>query len=336
VVVEALADSGQAGLGYTYSSTAAAEFVSEKLQAAVRGVDAEAVGEAWSRMVAQSRNAGRPGIAACAISAVDIALWDLKARLLDLPLYRLLGTYRDGVPIYGSGGFTTYSKQQLQDQLRGWVEQGIPRVKMKLGADWGARGDEDVERVSWAREAIGPKAELFVDANGAYQPKQAVAMAHRFREAGNVCYFEEPVTSDQPEQLAFVRAHAPMDIAAGEYGYDPWYFRGLVAAGAVDVLQADVTRCLGVTGWLQVASLAHAFALPFSGHTAPSVHAHCGCAAPRLAHLEYFHDHVRVEGMLFEGVLQPEGGRLRPDPERPGLGLRLRAAEAAAYQVLAA
>ena len=326
VVVEAAADSGETGLGYTYSSVAAAEFVGEKLARAVRGVDVDAVGDAWGRMVAQSRNAGRPGVAACAISAVDVALWDLKARAHRLPLHRLLGAYRDRVPIYGSGGFTTYTDEQLREQLLGWVGQGIPRVKIKIGRD---------DPLGWARaarEAVGPEIELFVDANGAFAPKEAVELARALRAEAAVSYFEEPVTSDQPEQLAFVRAHAPLDVAAGEYGYDPWYFRSLVEAGAVDVLQADATRCLGITGWLQVAALAHVFAIPFSGHTAPSIHAHCACAAPRVAHLEYFHDHVRLESMLFEGTLEPEGGLLRPDPDRPGLGLRLRADLAERYR----
>jgi L-alanine-DL-glutamate epimerase-like enolase superfamily enzyme len=318
VIVEANADSGETGLGYTYSSKAAAEFVAEKLAKAVQGTEVDAVGAAWRQMVHDSRNAGRPGIAACAISAVDVALWDLKARVLGVPLHRLLGAFRDRVPLYGSGGFTTYTEAQLHDQLRGWVRQGILRVKIKIGRE---------EPLAWARaarEAIGPDIALFVDANGAFSPKEAIELARELKAEAGVVYFEEPVTSDQPEQLAFVRAHAPVDVAAGEYGYDPWYSHRLLTAGAVDVLQADATRCLGITGWLQAAALAHAFAIPFSGHTAPAIHAHCGCAAPELAHLEYFHDHVRIEGMLFEGTLEPEDGCLRPDPERPGLGLKLR------------
>jgi L-alanine-DL-glutamate epimerase-like enolase superfamily enzyme len=189
-----------------------------------------------------------------------------------------------------------------------------------------------VARVQAARQAIGPDAELFVDANGAYDAKQAIRLAERFAEQG-VTYFEEPVSSDQLGQLALVRQRVPMAVAAGEYGYDPWYFRAMLQAGAVDILQADVTRCLGITGWLEAAALADGFAIPFSAHCAPSLHAQVGCAAPRLAHVEYFHDHARIEQMLFDGAPRPAGGCLQPDPTRPGLGLALRRADAERYAI---
>jgi L-alanine-DL-glutamate epimerase-like enolase superfamily enzyme len=326
------ADSGERGLGYTYAASAAAEVIRELLAPVVIGRSVDEVAAAWEAMVRAVRNVGRQGIAATAISAVDVALWDLKAKLANQPLCMLLGQRRAAVPIYGSGGFTTYADAELAEQLGGWVGQGIPRVKMKLGADWGTRPDEDVRRVGVAREAIGPDAALFVDANGAYEPKQAVEQAHRFAEYG-VSYLEEPVSSDHLDDLAFVRRQVSMAVAAGEYGFDPWYFRAMLQAGAVDILQADATRCLGVTGWLEAAQLAHAFAVPFSAHCAPSIHAQIGCAAPDLAHVEYFHDHVRIEHMLFDGALEPEGGCLRPDPTRPGLGLELKRPDAERWRI---
>ena len=279
----------------------------------------------WNAMVARIRNLGRPGIVSMAISAVDIALWDLKARLLDLPLAILLGTVRKSVPIYGSGGFTSYPDIQLQRQLAGWVEQGISRVKMKIGRDAAA----DVKRVQAARSAIGETAELFVDANGAYSRKQAQQQAQRFVEF-NVSWFEEPVSSDDLAGLRLLRDHGPagMDIAAGEYGYDAGYFRRMLAAGAVDVLQADATRCAGVTGFLQATAVCEAHHLPLSAHTAPSVHTHVGCAATPLRHLEYFHDHVRIENMFFDGVRSPVNGELSPDLSRPGMGIELKRADA--------
>jgi L-alanine-DL-glutamate epimerase-like enolase superfamily enzyme len=334
VVVEALAepDGGERGLGFSYCAAAAAGVVHELLAPAVVGRPLEDVRAAWSSMVAAVRNVGRPGVAATAISAVDVALWDLRAKLAGRPLFRLLGAARAEVPIYGSGGFTSYTDRELAEQLGGWVEQGIPRVKMKIGTDWGTRPELDVHRVGVAREAIGPEAELFVDANGAYSAEQAIRLARRFAEQG-VCYFEEPVSSDHLDQLAHVRRRVPMAVAAGEYGYDPWYFRAMLGAGAVDVLQADVTRCLGVTGWLQAADLAYGFATPFSAHTAPSIHAQVGCAAPAIAHVEYFHDHARIERLVFDGAPRPEHGCLRPDPSRPGLGLELRRQDAERWRV---
>jgi len=332
VLVEAAAASGRKGLGFSYASVAAATVIRETLVDAIRGCAVEDVGAMWERMVRSVRNAGRPGIAATAISAVDIALWDLKARCADTALFKLLGAVREAVPIYGSGGFTSYTEAELAEQLGGWVGRGIPRVKMKIGTDWGTKPAMDVQRVRVARHAIGHEAALFVDANGAYTVKQAISLAHRFADEG-VSYFEEPVSSDQLEQLAFIRGQIPQDVAAGEYGYDPWYFRDMLRAGAVDIMQADATRCLGISGWLEAARLAHSFAVPFSAHCGPTIHAQAGCAAPQLSHVEYFHDHARIEQMLFDGAPEPDGGVLRPDPRRPGLGLELKRADAERWKV---
>jgi L-alanine-DL-glutamate epimerase-like enolase superfamily enzyme len=313
------------GVGYTYTDASAATFIRRVLAGVLAERDAVDVEGAYVAMMQAVRNVGRDGIAAAAISAVDNALWDLKARLLDVPLVALLGAVRDGVPIYGSGGFTSYSVARLSEQLSGWVEAGIPAVKMKIGRDPAA----DRARVRAARTAIGGEAQLFVDANGAYDGALAIGQAHDFA-ASSVSWFEEPVSSDDREGLRRVRDRAPagMDIAAGEYGYDIQYFRRMLAAGSVDVLQADATRCGGITGFLKAGALADAFCMPISAHTAPSLHAHVGCAVSRLRHLEYFHDHVRIEQMLFDGALQPVRGVLTPDRTRPGNGLQLKRADA--------
>jgi L-alanine-DL-glutamate epimerase-like enolase superfamily enzyme len=329
VVAEATAGD-RVGTGYTYSDVSAAVLIDSVLSEVVTGRDALDIPGAWAGMVGSIRNIGRPGVASHAIAAVDVALWDLKARLLDLPAVEVLGAGRESVPVYGSGGFTSMSLDALHEQLAGWVEQGITRVKMKVGRDPGA----DEERVRTARKAIGDSAELFVDANGAYTRKQALEMASVFSNYG-VTWFEEPVTSDDLEGLRLVRdrAAAGMEIAAGEYGYDAPYFRRMLETGAVDVLQVDATRCAGITGFLQVDALCHSHTIPLSAHTAPSIHAHVACAAQSTRHIEYFHDHVRVEDLLFEGVLQPVGGELVPDVSRPGLGIGLKRSEAVRYQV---
>jgi L-alanine-DL-glutamate epimerase-like enolase superfamily enzyme len=327
VVVE-ISAGGQHGLGYTYADTATARLINDKLAGVVTGRDAFAIPAAWVAMVTAVRNLGRPGIAAMAISCVDNALWDLKAKLLDLPLVTLLGAARDAAPVYGSGGFTSYPIERLRDQLAGWVNQGIPRVKMKIGTHPG----DDLERVRAARDAIGASAALFVDANGAYSCKQALEFAERFAELG-VSWFEEPVSSDDLDVLRLIRDRAPagMDVAAGEYGYDPYYFERMLNAGAVDVPQADATRCLGITGFLRAAALADAHHLPLSAHCAPSLHAHPACAVTKFRHLEYFHDHVRIEHMLFDGALTPVDGALHPDLSRPGLGLEFKRRDAERY-----
>jgi L-alanine-DL-glutamate epimerase-like enolase superfamily enzyme len=324
VVVHA-SGGGATGLGFTYGDASVATLVRSLLADVVRGLDAMDGPTAWRAMVDAIRNQGRPGIASMAIAAVDVALWDLKARLLDLPLVSLLGAARPSVDVYGSGGFTSYDTPRLEEQLAGWIERGIPRVKMKVGR----HPDRDGERVRAARRAIGPGTELFVDANGAWDRKQALAFAERFAGEG-VSWLEEPVSSDDLAGLRLVRDRGPagMDVSAGEYGYDLPCFRRMLEAGAVDVLQADLTRCAGISGFASVAALCWAHGIPLSAHCAPALHAHAACAAPGVRHIEYFHDHVRIEEMLFDGVLRPVKGALEPDLSRPGHGLELRSEDA--------
>lgn len=318
VVVEA----GE-GIGWTYGNAAAATVIETELAGAVEDCDPMDPQSAWARMHEAIRNSGTRGIGALAISAVDIALWDRKAKLLDVPLAGLLGRFQEEVPVYGSGGFTSYSDERLSEQLAGWAQQGIPRVKMKIGRE----PERDPQRLHAAREAIGPGVELMVDANGAYSRKQALHWAQRLEE-WEVSWLEEPVSSDDPAGLRLVRDRAPvrMAVAAGEYGWNLFDLGG--TAECVDVLQADVTRCGGITGLLRVDALCKARGLPFSAHCAPQISAHACCAMETLIHLEYFHDHARVERLLFDGALEPRGGALRPDPDRPGLGVELKRVDA--------
>jgi L-alanine-DL-glutamate epimerase-like enolase superfamily enzyme len=323
---------GEQGIGWTYADGASAAVVNGKLAGAVKGRCAFDIPGAAEAMYRAVRNLGRAGIAALAISAVDVALWDLKARLLGQPVTGLLGTARAGVDIYGSGGFTSYDDQQTREQLTGWVERDrIPRVKIKIGESWGTRVARDLARVALARDVIGDGTELYVDANGAYQPGQAIRVG-RALDAHGVSWFEEPVSSDNLAGLAAVRAAVGQDVAAGEYCWSPIDAQRMLAAGSVDCLQLDATRCGGFTGFAAGAALADARSLQVSAHCAPNLHVHVCAATPNLRHIEYFHDHQRIERMLFDGALSPEGGQLRPDPGRPGLGLVFRAADAERYR----
>ncbi len=330
IVVEARAGD-ETGVGYTYGSRACRPLVEELLAPAVVGRDALAVAAAWEAMVEACRNAGAVGVASMAIAAVDLALWDLKARLLGLPLATLLDPARGAVPVYGSGGFTSMTDAELERQLGGWVEMGIPRVKMKVGRE----PADDPRRVAVARSAIGPDIELMADANGALSRKAALAFAEDVLVPAGAVWFEEPVSSDDLEGLRLIRDRLPagIDLAAGEYGFAAVDFERLLDAGAVDCLQADVTRCRGVTGFLRVAAVCDAHGIELSGHCAPTAHVHPCCAAPRLRHLEYFHDHVRAEALLLDGPAEPHGGCLRPDLSRPGAGYDLRRADAEQYEI---
>lgn len=331
VAVE-LRAAGHTGLGYTYADASTAHLIADTLAAVVLGGDPFSAPALWEAMRVELRNQGLSGLAIMAVSAVDVALWDLAARLAGLPLVRLLGAARRRIPVYGSGGFTSYSTAEVCDQLSGWVEQGLGAVKMKVGRDPTADG----ERVRSARAAIGDGPALFVDANGAYDRKQALAMGERFAELG-VSWFEEPVSSRDLTGLRLLRDRlpAPVEVTAGEYGFHLASFRRMLDAGAVDVLMADITRCGGVTGLLQVDALCRAHEVPLSAHCAPALSFQPCCACLAMRHIEYFHDHVRLEHLLLDGVVEPVGGALEPDLGRPGHGLELKAGGLDEWRTLA-
>jgi len=309
---------GEIGLGFTYGNKAIAVVADQLAGKCLLRRPPLDIPCLHASMLQHVRNDGSQGIASMAISALDVGLWDLKAKILDCPLVDLFGVRQTSVAAYGSGGFTTYGNQQLAAQMSGWAAAGLKSAKMKIGAE----PDSDLNRIRVARQAIGPSTDLFVDANGAFDARQAIAFAEDFQEF-NVSWFEEPVSSDDLDGLRRVREAAPgaMDIAAGEYGYDSLYFRRMLEAEAVDVLQLDATRCKGFTGFLAGAAIASSFGCSLSAHCAPSLHMHVGCAIPNFRHVEYFHDHARIEGMLFDGFIPPRNGELKPDRSRPGMGL---------------
>jgi L-alanine-DL-glutamate epimerase-like enolase superfamily enzyme len=330
VLVEAGAED-RTGIGWTYGPATIAEVVTSLLTPAVRETGVLDPPAAHERMCRAVRNAGRPGLCSMAISAVDCALWDLKARLLELPLHRLLGTVHEEVPVYGSGGFTTYDTGRMREQLGHWTaSQGIRRVKIKIGEAWGTRESRDVERLRLARDIIGSDVELYADANGAYGVKQAIRVAEAAMGLG-LRWLEEPVSSDDLTGLRAVRDAVDCEVTAGEYGYDLPYFTRLIPA--VDCPQADVTRVGGITEFLRVAGLARAHGRDLSAHCAPHLHAAAMAAIPNARHIEWFHDHARIEAMLFDGALDPDGGAIRPRDDVPGFGLELRRQDAEPYRV---
>ena len=330
IVVARVSGGGHRGLGYTYAHHGAAALIADPLRDCLIGADPVDIPGLWRTMCRALRNIGRPGLGMMAIAALDHALWDLKGQLTQCSVVELLGRVREAVPVYGSGGFTSYSPERLQQQLANFVGCGIPRVKMKVGSE----PARDPERVRLTREAIGPDTALMVDANGAYGPAQALDLAERFARYG-VCWLEEPLSSDDLDGLAALRQRLPagMDLAAGEYGWDSGYFRHMLQARAVDVLQVDSTRCGGFSGFLQAAALAAAHGVPVSAHCSPHLHAHVCSAVERLAHVEYFHDHVRIESMFFDGLPTLHGGALHVDAAQPGLGLTFKQRDAERFRI---
>lgn len=334
IVVVRVGAEGATGLGWTYGARAAAALADDVLSGCVVGTSALDTAGTHEAMVRACRNLGRQGVAGDAISAVDVALWDLKARLLDVPLSALFGRCNDAVEIYGSGGFTTYDDDQTRAQLERFVgEWGARRVKLKVGESWGRCEQRDLHRARLARRVVGDDVALMVDANGAYSRAQAVRIGRCLRDELGVDWLEEPVSSDDLDGLRQVREQlGGVDVAAGEYLADEYQAHRMLEAGAVDVLQIDVTRCGGYTTWLRIAAAARAAGVPVSAHCAPSLHAHVAAAVPHLVHIEYFHDHWRCDEALFEGTLTPREGVLVPALDRPGHGMALRP-DAAGYRV---
>lgn len=321
---------GETGIGYTYADASTAKLVETALRDELIGKDALQTSARWDDMYRATRNLGCDGITSMAVSAVDVALWDLKAKMLGAPAYELLGAARGEVAAYGSGGFTSYSEGELCEQLRGWAEQGLANVKMKVGR----QPDRDPARVAAARRAVGDVVGLFVDANGAYSRTQALALARSFAEQ-RVTWFEEPVFREDYEGTRLVRERVPvgMDVSSGEYGYGLYTFARMLDAGCVDVLQADATRCGGFTGLLAVDGLCQTKMMPLSTHCAPHLHLHAAMACRQLRHVEYFFDHVRIECMLFDGANGARDGVMTPDPSRHGIGLELKRADAERYAI---
>jgi len=321
---------GKSGSGWTYAPAACARLVEDLLAPALVAQPAFAISSAHERMRVAARNAGLLGPTIYALSAVDVALWDLKARLLDVSLADLIGASASSLPVYGSGGFTTYDARTLTDQVEGWLAAGVRAVKIKIGEGAGANVSRDLDRVAQVRELIGPDRKLLVDANGGYRRKQAARVGRRLCELG-VTWFEEPVSSDDKAGLAQLSGMLDLDVAAGEYANDLVESRRLCEV--VDCLQVDGTRCGGITGWLRTAALAASFCLDVSGHCAPNLQALGAMAVPNLRHLEWFHDHVRIEGRFIDGCGELRDGRLAIDSGTIGHGYTLKEPDLEPYRV---
>lgn len=311
---------GMTGLGWTYSSPAAAAVVETHFTSLLHGQYVRDIPAMATEMHRAARNFGASGLVGQAISAVDIALWDLKAKLLGVPLTVLMGACRSRVPVYGSGGFISSGEAALSRDVAAWKAAGCRAMKIKIGKDWGAAPTWDVERVALFRELAPDDTELMVDANGAYRTAEALRVGAELDRL-DVRWFEEPVSSDDTAGLAILRAGLRCDVAAGEYVSTTYDAERL--APAVDCLQADVTRCGGYTGFLRVAAIAAAHNLDVSGHCAPALHAPVAAAVPHLRHVEWFDDHVRLEPLLVEGVSKVDAGAMVVQRQRPGHGMSL-------------
>ncbi len=315
-------DAGVEGLGIGQAAPGAREVIETVFKDVLIGQDPFYIEQLWNDMFWHIRGYGRKGIAFCALSAVDIGLWDLKAKAFGVPLYKLLGPYTDTVPIYGSGGWTNFTEKELIAEMVGYVEQGIKQVKMKVGKDFGKAEREDIQRLAAVRKAVGDDVIIYIDANNGYYPKQAIYMAKTF-EQYQVSWFEEPVVPDDIQGLAEVRQATSIPVATGEHEYTKYGFRELIARGGTDIVQPDVGRVGGITEWMKVAHMAHAFDLPVAPHAVQLVHLHVACATPNLKVVEYMNVGLEGDRVWYTEFPQQKDGMWSPFPDKPGLGLEL-------------
>ena len=331
VFVEVATDAGLVGLGMS-EALGTRQVIETSLKPLLLGRDPLEHERLWEEMFWAIRSFGRKGLALCALSALDIALWDLKGKFFAAPLYTLLGPYTDTVPVYGSGGWTHLTEAELIREQAAFVAQGTPRVKMKVAKDFGRAGAEDVRRVAAVRQALGDDVTIYLDANGGYHAKQAIVMARRF-EPYNVAWLEEPVHADDIAGLAEVRRASPIPVATGEHEYTKFGFKELLVQGAADIVQPDVARVGGITEWLKIAHLAAAFNLPVAPHAVSLVHLHLACCTPNLEVVEILGVQQQADRIWFTEIPEPVGGRWSPFPDRPGLGLALDPHAVARYAI---
>lgn len=324
VVVKVKMNDGRYGIGVTYHEVggeAIRDFVKFAIEPKLIGRSPFETETLYEENFHYMRGVGRKGLAFCAYSAVDIALWDLKGKLLDMPLYRVLGGVKNVVPIYASGGWTSYTLEELLCEVRGMVDRGFDAVKIKVGVDGGHNPDEDLRRVAAVRELIGPNVRLMLDANNVWRASTAVQFANRVKEY-NIELFEEPVFADDMPGLAQFKQGTDVPLATGEHEYTRYGVRDLLLNKAVDILQVDVTRCGGYTEILKIIGMTQAWNLGFAPHGMEHMHMHLASAFPNALYLERLFMFEEVVRNVYLNPPEPENGKLRL-PDAPGLGMEL-------------
>jgi L-alanine-DL-glutamate epimerase-like enolase superfamily enzyme len=327
VLVRIDAESGKTGIGYTYAGTVGGNLVRDTVDDLLTphlvGQEASLIDRHWAAMYQDSLLVGRRGGVLRAISAVDLALWDLLGKEAHLPLFRLLGAHRESVPVYASGGYYRDEDpiQAIRAEMERYVQLGFADFKMKVG---GASLEVDAARMRAARETIGPRGRLALDANNAYRTVPDALRAARAFEPYDPWWFEEPLSPDNNAGHAELARQVGVPIATGEIHQTRWEFRDLIERKAAGILQPDAGVLGGVSEWLKVARAAEVFDIPVAPHWHADVHVHLAAAAGNCLTVEYFRleeDIYNFERILAER-LQPRDGTVRV-PERPGIGLVL-------------
>jgi L-alanine-DL-glutamate epimerase-like enolase superfamily enzyme len=315
VTCEVETDDGASGFGFTYTvgqgGSAVLALLEDAIVPELLGRDARDVEAIWHELHAKLHFVGAGGVAAVAVAAADIALWDALAVSAGLPLYRFLGVHRTSLPAYASAVNLALTTDELAEQMAGYRAEGFGAVKMKVGKPL----HEDVERVRAVREAIGGACELYVDANMAWDVAEAGRRLRAFEPFG-IGWLEEPLPPHDVDGFAALQRATTIPLAAGETLFTPDEFAPYLRQGAIRIPQPDVIR-LGVSGWRRVAAAALAAGLPVAPHFIPEIHVHLACAIPNALNLEY----LPIFELLLEEPLRIRDGVASP-PDTPGHGMR--------------
>lgn len=323
-IVRVHTDEGISGTGYARGGRLVDAAVEHALGPALLGRDPLAVEAHWEAAYERTALIGRGGAVLRGLSALDIALWDIKAKAVRLPLARLLGAEHLTVPVYVSGGYYRdgQTPHDVAAEMSGYAENGFRAVKIRIG---GLPWREDIARVAAVRKALGDQVELAVDANQGYRTAAEAVRVGRELEQLGIRWFEEPLRPEDAGALADVAASLDLPVAMGETESTRWRFRDLIERRATDIVQPDVTVVGGVSEWLKVAALASASAIPVAPHYFPEVHAHLVAATTCATTIEWFSPDADIISfdVFLQDPLRPRDGAVAI-PETPGVGLELR------------
>ncbi|MCI9296256.1 MAG: mandelate racemase/muconate lactonizing enzyme family protein [Lachnospiraceae bacterium] len=323
-IVKITTEDGVEGFGVTYHEVggeATKLLIEKNIAPRIMDKDPFETEVIWQDLVQYLRGVGRKGLMFCALSAVDIALWDIKGKILDMPLYRLFGGNQTKVPVYGSGGWTSYTDEELVEEMKMIVSRGYQMVKFKVGYDGGRKPLRDVERVRKVRDAVGPDVEIMLDANNCWDAATGARFANMVKDY-NILFLEEPVYADDIPGLVRYKQSTDLPLATGEHEYTKYGARDLIINGAADIVQLDGTRAGGFTEMLKIAALTQAWNLKFAPHAMENIHIHLVSACSNALFLERLLLFEEITGNVYINPPQPVNGYMEI-PDLPGLGLQL-------------
>lgn len=318
--VQVITDEGLIGIGPSHGGVLGKLLIEDELKPYIIGEDPLNSERIWEKMYWGSLTNGRRGVAIRAISSLDIAIWDLKGKILNQPVHKLLGGYQDSVPVYGSSINRNYTREELVEETTDYVKSGFKMVKMKIG---GKDYTEDLDRIKLMRDTIGPKVDLAVDVNNGWSLTTAIRMCKKLEDLGlDIYWIEEPILADEIDNLAKLANETSIPIAVGENHYTRWEFKDMIERGAVEIVQADVGVCGGITEFIKIAAIADSYGLPVCPHGSAYFSASAVAGVPNGLFSEYIQGIHDPMGKLFIDPIKAKGGELTPSC-KPGFGLEL-------------